>query len=167
MCTRIVISVHQLIHSSMQTDISSEVQQHTIKPVMLAKAFLTIPHRIRIPPLRKSFAIQIQHQHISGIQHINHSRTRICLPCLNDPNSFRIGFLHGFHYRSSGLRQVYPFCVASLMEWVHTIIFSFSVKFLQFFVVHSRKRIEMLVFRRKEGRTRETAPLAGVGNLIT
>ena len=101
------------IHSSMQTDISSEVQQHTIKPVVLAKAFLTIPHRIRVSPLRTFLAIQIQHQHISGIQHIDHSRTRICLPCLNDPDSFRIGFLHGFHYRSSGLRQVYPFCVAS------------------------------------------------------
>ena len=53
------------------------------------------------------------------------------------------------------------------MKWIHAVIVGFSIEFLQFLIIHSGKRIEVFIFRRKESRTGESAPLTGISNLIT
>ena len=139
MCTGVIISIHQLLHPSVQTDITAKVKQHTIEPVMLAETFLPIPHRLRITPLRKFLTIQIQYQQITGIECVDHRFPRIRLPCLHHPHSLRIRFLHSTHNRSSRLCQVYSFRISSFVKGVHTVILCFSVQFLQLLIIHGSK----------------------------
>ena len=143
-----------MLHLSMQTYIATIVQQHTVKPVMLAEAFLTIPGRLRIPPLRTALGKKVEHNQISGRKIFNHLLARIRLPCLSHPDSFRICL---FHCSPNGLAcsiQIDTCHIASFVEGVHAIKIGFAVKTTHLLIIKVGNFVETWV-----------APQARIGNI--
>ena len=162
-CLGIVESVNQNIHLAMQTHVSTEVQEHTIRPIMLHEAILSTPFRPSIAPLRTTFCMKVEHQHIAGLAVLNHRNSRIFLPCLNHPNRFRTTFLHGIHNCLTCRIQVYSRSISSFVERVHGIELRLAIEFSQLFIIKVRNFLETFIFRLQERRTIVTAPQTRIG----
>ena len=132
---------------------------------MLAEAFLTIPGRLRITPLRTALGKKVEHNQISGRKIFNHLLARIRLPCLSHPDSFRICL---FHCSPNGLAcsiQIDTCHIASFVEGVHAIKIGFAVKTTHLLIIKVGNFVETWVGGLQESRTPITAPQARIGNI--
>ena len=156
-------SVDHPVHPSVHPDITTEIQQHTIQPVVLSITVLPVPGRLLITPHRTILAAKIQYQHISGFNSIQYLRPGISLPGLNNPDSRRISTLHGFQNRFAGSSQINPLRTSSLVKRIHTVKPGFPEQLFHFRIVQTGNTLKCRVFRLQKSRTGKTAPLTRIG----
>ena len=132
---------------------------------MLHKTILATPFRPSIAPLRTTFSMKVEYQHISCLAVLNHRHPRIFLPSLNHPNSFRIALLHGIHHRFAGCIQIHSGCISPFMERVHGIILGLAIKFGQLLIIQIRNFFETFIFRLQERRAVVAAPQTRISHI--
>ena len=131
----IVEAINQDVHLAMQANVTTEVQQHAIRPVVLHETVLAAPFRPGIAPLRTAFGMKVEHEHIASLTVLYHRYTRIFLPGLNDPNSFGIALLHGIHHGLTGCIEVHTRGIAAFVEGVHGIELRLAIEFGQLLII--------------------------------
>ena len=113
--------VEQLIHTSVQTDVGTEVLKQTEQPLVLLVTLLTLPDAGDTEhgaTLRE----EIEHQQVASLHAVHHGLARILGPTLNHPYSLRIHTFHGLHHGLTGFSIIDIWIVVTLMEGIHRIV---------------------------------------------
>ena len=154
-----------MFHLSVKANITTIVEQHTVQPVVLAEAILSIPCRRRITPLWTALGKEVKNYKISLRYVFNHLIVRTSLPGLRYPYSILIAFLHSCINGFTCRIKVNPSHIAPLMERVHTIKTGFTEKSGKFLIVYIRNTLEITVGWLKESRSSISTPQSGIGNI--
>ena len=148
----------------MEADVGTEVLEETEEPVVLFVTLGTFPDAGDAEhgtALRE----EVEHEQIARLHTIHHLRTGILCPALNHPDGLGIHPFHGLHHCLASLGIVDRGIVVALVEGIHRVIIGLAEEYCQFVEIEFGNLCKTRICGQEVGRTLETVPEAGIGDI--